>query len=46
MTRYKIVLQQTYQQQQQEQTELPWHQARPKLPMQQFGIIALLIIGL
>ncbi len=41
MTRYKIVLQQPYQQQQQEWTELP-----PKLPMRQFGIIAQLIIGL
>ena len=45
MTCYKIVLQQPYQQQQQERTELPWHQALPKLPMQQFGIFALLIIG-
>ena len=46
MTCYKIVLQQPYQQQQQEQMELPWHQALPKLPMRQFSIIALLIIGL
>jgi hypothetical protein len=27
-------------------TELPWHQVLPKLPMRQFGKIALLLIGL
>jgi hypothetical protein len=45
MMHYKIVSQQPYQQQQQEQTELPWRLTLPKLPLQQFDIIALLIFG-
>jgi hypothetical protein len=42
MTRYKIVLQQPYKQQQQKHAELPSsRQALPKLPMRQFGISVL-----